>query len=51
MDEELFGYVCNSETREHLRAVLINTYFGPEVRPLVEKQAKVNYDAHRYRQN
>ena len=51
VDEELFGYVCNSETREHLRAVLINTYFGPEVRPLVEKQGKVNYDAYRYSQN
>jgi putative restriction endonuclease len=50
MDEELFGYLCNSETREHLRAVLINTFFVPEVRVLVEKQGKVNYDAYQYSQ-
>lgn len=50
MDEELFGYLCNTETRERLRAVLINTYFVPEVRPLVEKQGKINYDAFQYSQ-
>ena len=50
MDEELFGYLCNSETRERLRAVLINTYFVPEIRPLVEKQGKINYDAYQYSQ-
>jgi putative restriction endonuclease len=50
MDQELFGYLCNPETRERLRAVLINTYFAPEVRPLVEKQGKINYDAYQYSQ-
>jgi putative restriction endonuclease len=50
VDEELFEYLCNPETRERLRAVLINTYFVPEVRPLVEKQGKVNYDAYKYSQ-
>jgi len=50
MDDELFGYLCNPETRERLRAVLINTYFVPEVRPLVEKQGKINYDAYNYSQ-
>jgi putative restriction endonuclease len=50
MDDELFGYLCNPETREHLRAVLINTYFVPEIRPLVEKQGKINYDAYKYSQ-
>jgi putative restriction endonuclease len=50
MDEELFGYLCNPETRERLRAVLINTYFVPEIRPLVEKQGKINYDAYQYSQ-
>jgi len=50
MDDELFGYLCNPETRERLRAVLINTYFVPEVRPLVEKQGKINYDAYKYSQ-
>jgi putative restriction endonuclease len=50
MDDELFGYLFNPETRERLRAVLINTYFVPEIRPLVEKQGKVNYDAYKYSQ-
>jgi putative restriction endonuclease len=50
MDDELFGYLCNPETRERLRAVLINTYFVPEIRPLVEKQGKINYDAYQYSQ-
>jgi putative restriction endonuclease len=50
MDDELFGYLCNPETRERLRAVLINTHFVPEVRPLVEKQGKINYNAYQYSQ-
>jgi len=50
MDDELFGYLCNPEMREHLRAVLINTYFVPEIRALVEKQGKINYDAYKYSQ-
>ena len=50
MDDDLFRYLCNPETRERLRAVLINTYFVPEVRPLIEKQGKINYDAYRYSQ-
>ncbi len=33
-----------------MRAVLINTYFVPEIRPLVEKQGKINYDAYKYSQ-
>jgi putative restriction endonuclease len=50
MDEELFVYLCNPETRERFRAVLINTYFVAEVRALVEKQGKINYDACQYSQ-
>jgi putative restriction endonuclease len=50
MDEELFVYLCNPETRERFRAVLINTYFVAEVRALVEKQGKINYDAYQYSQ-
>lgn len=50
LDEELFGYLCNTETRERLKAVLINTYFVFEIRPLVEKQGKINYEAYRYSQ-
>ena len=51
LDDELFGYFCNPETRERLRAVLIETYFVPGIRPLVEKQGVVNYDAYRYSQS
>jgi putative restriction endonuclease len=50
VDYELFGYLCNSETWERLRSVLINTYFVPKVRPLVERQGKINYDAYQYSQ-
>jgi putative restriction endonuclease len=39
-----------AETRERLRSVLITTYFVPEVKLLVEKQGKINYDAYKYSQ-
>jgi len=32
MDDELFALLMQPETREHLRTVLINTYFAPESR-------------------
>jgi putative restriction endonuclease len=50
MDEELFGYLCDPKTREHLRAVLIGTYFAPEVRPILAEQGRVNYEAFQYSQ-
>ena len=48
MDDELFAYLCNPETREQLRAVLIDTYFATEIRPIVLRQGKVNYEAYEY---
>ena len=48
MDNELFQYMCDPETREQLRFVLIQTYFAPEVQAVLLEQGKVNYEAYRY---
>ena len=48
MDDELFQYMCDPETREQLRFVLIRTYFAPEVQPILLEQGRVNYEAYRY---
>ncbi|MBW1803662.1 MAG: HNH endonuclease [Deltaproteobacteria bacterium] len=48
MDEELFQLMCNPETRERLRAVLIDIYFASEIRPILVEQGRVNYDAYEY---
>ena len=48
MDEELFQLLCNPETREQLRAILIKTYFAPEVQSKVAGQGMVNYAAFQY---
>lgn len=48
MDEELFKYLHDPETREKLRYVLVKTYFSPEVQPAVLEQGKVNYEAYKY---
>lgn len=50
MDEELFQLFCKPETREQLRAVLIETYFAPEIRTKVLEQGHLNYAAYRYSQ-
>ena len=50
MDDDLFQLMCNPETREQLRAVLINTYFAEEVRPVLIDQGKVNYESYEYSQ-
>lgn len=50
MDEALFILMCNQETREQLRAVLIDTYFAPEIRPKLVEQGHVNYEAYEYSQ-
>lgn len=49
MDEDLFALLMQPEAREQLRMVLINTYFAPEIRPILVKQAKVNVAAYQYR--
>ena len=48
MDDELFQYLCDPETREQLRLVLIRTYFAPKVQPVLLEQGRVNYEAYRY---
>jgi putative restriction endonuclease len=48
MDDELFQLMCKPETREQLRAILIETYFAPEIRMKVLEQGHLNYAAYRY---
>ena len=48
LDDELFQYMCDPQSRERLRAVLITTYFAPEVQPIVLEQGRVNYEAYEY---
>ena len=50
MDEELFQLLCSPETREQLRAALIETYFAPEIRMKVLEQGHLNYAAYQYSQ-
>ena len=33
MDNALFAYLADPVSRERLRAVLVQTYFGPEIQP------------------
>ena len=48
MDDELFQLMCIPETREQLRAVLIETYFAPEIRLKLMEQGHLNFAAYRY---
>ena len=48
MDNELFQYLCDPETREQLRLVLIRTYFAPKVQSILMEQGRVNFEAYRY---
>jgi putative restriction endonuclease len=48
MDDDLFQLMCKPETREQLRAVMIETYFAPEIRTKVLEQGHLNYAAHQY---
>jgi putative restriction endonuclease len=48
LDDELFQYFCNPETREKLRATLIHTYFVSEIRPILVEQGVVNLAAYQY---
>ena len=42
LDEELYGLIESTENRYSLRRVLIETYFSPEIRPLVVEQSITN---------
>jgi putative restriction endonuclease len=48
IDDELFQLMCNPETREQLRAVLIKTYFAPEIQSQLVGQGMVNFEAYEY---
>lgn len=48
LDEALYEILHVREAREHLRAVLVETYFAPEVRSLVAEQSAVNHEAFLY---
>jgi putative restriction endonuclease len=50
LDEELFLFMLNPESRLKLRTVLIDTYFAKEIRPLLLEQSKVNVEAYQYSQ-
>ena len=48
MDDDLFQLMCNPKIREQLRAVLIKTYFAPEIQIKLVGQSMVNYAAFQY---
>jgi putative restriction endonuclease len=48
MDDELFQYLLNPETKEKLRLVLIRTYFAPHLQTILIEQGRVNLEAYRY---
>ena len=48
LDEGLFLCLMDSEARERLRAVLVQTYFAPEIQPRVSEQGFVNQAAFAY---
>jgi len=48
LDDELFQLMPNPETREQLRAVLIQTYFAPEIQALVAEQGSINLASYEY---
>jgi putative restriction endonuclease len=51
IDEELFQYMLNPETRERLRKTIIDTHFAPETRLKLLEQGFVNLEAYHYRKN
>ena len=48
LDKELFPLLQMPSSREKLRAVLIKTYFAPEIQPRLVEQGEVNYKAYEY---
>ena len=48
MNDELFQLMCNPKSREQLRAVLIKTYFSPEIQIKLVGQGMLNYAAFQY---
>ena len=48
LDEELFHFMCDPETRDQLRVILINTYFTDDMGPILIEQGRVNRKAYEY---
>ncbi len=48
LDQELWDLLLDPKMRERLRAVLLGTYFSPELRPDLVEQGRVNYEAKKY---
>ncbi len=48
LDDELYELLRAPEPRATLRAILLNTYFAPEVRPRLAERSAVNREAFRY---
>jgi len=48
LDDALFVYMMDPVAREQLRAVLVQTYFAPEIQALVAGQGPINLAAYAY---
>ena len=51
LDDDLYVLLCAEESRDLLRAVLIETYFASEVQPSLVEQGTINAEAFRYSQS
>jgi putative restriction endonuclease len=51
LDEKLYQLLQNDRLREHLRALLIEKYFSPELHPGLLEQGAINIEAYKYSQN
>ena len=49
-DDDLFNLLCVSESRELLRAVLVETYFAPDLQTALIAQGEINVQAFHYSQ-
>lgn len=51
LHEELYQLLQNKVSREQLRALVIETYFAPELRPGIMEQGIINLEAYSYSEN
>ncbi|MDZ7759144.1 MAG: HNH endonuclease [Desulfovermiculus sp.] len=50
IDQELFELISGRKSREKMRAALLNTYFAPDIRQLLLREAVENQEAYEYSQ-
>lgn len=48
LDNELHDLLCITEYRELIRMTIVETYFAPEIQPIVAEQGSVNVEAFHY---